>query len=101
MHKCSYIPQNLIICTGQVWRQVFIAVVTVVAATQRSHLGNVECYTTFSCLLTKPTLGNTTAHHKEKNRNLQTHFLYPVLPYYFLPIVERLQGICQFNKEQV
>jgi len=43
MKKCSYIAQNLIICTGQFWRQVFIAVVTVVAATQQSHLGNTEC----------------------------------------------------------
>lgn len=101
MQKCSYIPQNLIVCTGQVWRQVFIAVVTIVAATQQSHPGNAECYSTFSCLLTKPTLGNTTADHEEDNSNLQTHVLHPVLPYYFLSVVERAHCIYQFNKEQV
>lgn len=71
IQKCFCVPQNLITCTGQAWRQVFIAVVTVVAATQQSHLGNPECYSNFSCLLTEPMLGIATVSHKEEN-NFQT-----------------------------
>lgn len=50
MQQILCTPQNLITCTGQVWRQVFIAVVTVVAAIHQSQLGNPKCYFTFSCL---------------------------------------------------
>lgn len=94
------VPQNPITCTGQVWRQVFIAVVTFVAAIQQSQFRNPKCYSTFSCLLTQPTLGITTVSHKEVN-NFHTYILHPVQPYYFHSGVGRIYSVCHFNKEQV
>lgn len=74
MQKPFCVPQNLITCTEQVWRQVFIAVVTFVAAIQESQLRNPKCYSTFSCLLTEPTLGITS----QPQRSEQFPYMHPL-----------------------